>query len=147
MRRAVFFLSVLLASKAFASLELSYYFGDRRFSIKLTSEELRKLAKIQPLDESTVTLTPAKAGKLAWPEIERFQKKYGLPTPQLRRVGLSRLSESKEIWLWEVACVFEEKLKKGEGRTGQPARIFPFFVTSDGSVISPVEVPYSQRKK
>lgn len=138
---------VLLASAASSAIEISYYQGDRRFSIKLTSEELSKLVKIDPLDDSTYALTVARAGKLATPEIEKFRKKYDLPATDLQGVGISKFyqfPDGREVWLWKVTCKFG---KDPATMAGQPLRPFSFFVTEGEKVISPKEVPYSGKKK
>jgi hypothetical protein len=110
---------ILAASTAPGSINRSDYFGDRRFRIKLISEKLLKLVKIRPLSGSSLLPDSAKAGKFALPEIEKFQKKYDLPTPQLRRVGPSRLYEfpdDKEVCFGSLPAYLREssKTKKAE---------------------------------
>jgi hypothetical protein len=114
------------------------YVDGRRFSFKVTAEELQSLPSWNPETED-VPLSARKAIEVAKINLSRF-----LPTPDrwtLDHIDISRMTKDK--WIYEV---YFDCLSEDCGRRDSDWS-FMIYVKMDGSIVEPVIEPYDGKGK
>ena len=114
------------------------YVDGRRFTFKVTADELQNLPSWNPQTED-VPLSARRAIEVASLSLSRF-----LPTPDkwaLDRIEITRMT--KEKWIYEVYfnCLTEDCGRRDSDWS------FMIFVKMDGSIVEPVIEPYDGKGK